>query len=140
MRLDLQLSGDQERQLLESCVLHEDMAPSGPRRSSRSSFSGGIVSPMRRSVSGPLRGVTGLGGHPFVERQTSFAVQNPFPAFLPPHPQSLPAIQVRRIPAGPLVGDRAYALCQLKPDGAMSFCWLSFLHIRWVTFLALHAC
>ena len=101
MRLDLQLSTDQERQLLESCVLHSE-APSMPRRSTRSSNPG---SPMRRSASGLLAGGVSrsasgqlgqLLGAPnsvsVLDRQTSFGRQNSFYNVATP-PQSLPAIQ-----------------------------------------------
>lgn len=108
MRLDLQLSTDQERQLLESCVLHSEAPSAMPRRSTRTSHPG---SPMRRSVSGLLAGGVSrstsgqLLGAPnsvsVLDRQTSFGRQNSFynvatpPQGLPAPPQSLPAIQAR---------------------------------------------
>lgn len=104
MRLDLQLSTDQERQLLESCVLHSDAPPTVARRSTRTSNPG---SPMRRSASGLLAGGVSrsasgqlgqLLGAPnsvsVLDRQTTFGRQNSFynVATSTP-PQSLPAIQ-----------------------------------------------
>ena len=97
MRLDLQLSTDQERQLLESCVLHPEssQAVGSPRRSSRSSHPGGPG--MRRSASGPLRSSSGQlwgtsAGHSVLERSTSFGRQASF-YNMPTPPASLPAIQ-----------------------------------------------
>ena len=84
MRLDLQLSNDQERQLLESCVLHDELS-SAPlttvqRRTSQDSFSSS--SPMKRTSSGMQRSMSGF----LPESQTSFYKQ---PSF-----RILPAIQV----------------------------------------------